>query len=806
MPYGDDPTEPLAAPDAWQRQSPKPAQTIYDPQLGRDVPYVAPVTPLPPPLSVIERYESGGKNLPNYRYDKTHTASGYWQITDTNWRNYGPKLGIDVEKYPTAMSAPREAQQTVAQKMYDEEGYNPWAPYNPALARAIGGGYGKDPAVEGGKWRVEPSAIAAAQARSDGSVWWMTPGEYRAAIEETPSSTKRRSLLKSLMGGDAIADLPELETAKKGGQVKIVGHDGSNRARIAEEELGTDGLIPVFIKGVLRETPPAWIADTHGNERPFNFTPVPKAGSAPSLVSGALGIFGDLPALQKGQSPRSLQQSGDFYSGVRDIAVEGPLQMLAHVLPEVVGKPIIERQRQREADIAQERASAGDTGTDVPRIAGRMVAALPLAAVGGAPTTLARAALAGAVGSAAGAALTPIEEKPGQQFWWEKAKEAGIGAAIGGGLGAGGYGIGQAIAPTFRPQVNAMLKEGIRLTPGQMAGGAARRMEDAFSSVPIVGQAVRAGQRRAIEDFNRAAWNRVLAPLGESLPRSVLPGRDAAQYVDDVIDAAYNRVVPNLVGQADRQFVTDLVQVAQRARSELPTEQRRRFAEIVRSQLLDKVSAPARGDQLKGIDSMLGAEARGYKSDPMHDNRKLGHIIDDLHAAFRATLMRQNPQYAGDLRAANEAYANFVRVGRAASSSGAKEGVFSPAQLRMAVRQSDPSLRKLDFAKGEALMQDLSDAAEATLPRTVPDSGTPERLLTERAMALLAGGGAAYFSPGMLMGGLAATAPYTGIGMNALRGWATAFPAVRNMMAQPFRQGAAVAGPAGTVVGNAGQP
>jgi hypothetical protein len=239
--------------------------------------------------------------------------------------------------------------------------------------------------------------------------------------------------------------------------------------------------------------------------------------------------------------------------------------------------------------------------------------------------------------------------------------------------------------------------------------------------------------------------------------------------------------------------------------ADLPGPQRQRYGDIINHQLLDKVSSPTRGDQLKGIDSMLGAEARGYKSDPLHDNRKLGHFLNDVQTAFRAALTRQNPRYAPALKAANEAWANYVRVSRAAASSGAKEGVFSPAQLRMAVRASDPSLRKMDFGKGEALMQDLSDAAESTLPSTVPDSGTPERLLTERALGLAAGGGAAMVQPHLLLGAAAGTLPYTGAGMNLLRQWATVAPAFRNMLAQPIRQSAVPLGVAGGTLA-AGQP
>lgn len=94
--------------------------------------------PPPSPLDIIEHHESKGKNVPNYRYDKGHTASGYWQITDTTWHGSAPKAGVDIEKYPTAMSAPREVQKTVAQTLFNEHGYAPWAPFNANLAKAVG--------------------------------------------------------------------------------------------------------------------------------------------------------------------------------------------------------------------------------------------------------------------------------------------------------------------------------------------------------------------------------------------------------------------------------------------------------------------------------------------------------------------------------------------------------------------------------------------------------------------------------------------------------------------------------------------
>jgi hypothetical protein len=77
-------------------------------------------------LATIAKYESNSQNVRNSKYDAEHTASGYYQITDTNWRAYAPRSGIDTNKFPTAMSAPPELQAAVAALMYKEGGFSPW--------------------------------------------------------------------------------------------------------------------------------------------------------------------------------------------------------------------------------------------------------------------------------------------------------------------------------------------------------------------------------------------------------------------------------------------------------------------------------------------------------------------------------------------------------------------------------------------------------------------------------------------------------------------------------------------------------
>lgn len=90
-------------------------------------------------LSLISKYESANQNIPNYRYDPTHTAQGYYQITNTNWNNYAPQLGIDLAQYPTAMSAPQDVQAQVATYLLTQTpgGISNWANFNPNLNAAL---------------------------------------------------------------------------------------------------------------------------------------------------------------------------------------------------------------------------------------------------------------------------------------------------------------------------------------------------------------------------------------------------------------------------------------------------------------------------------------------------------------------------------------------------------------------------------------------------------------------------------------------------------------------------------------------
>ena len=361
-------------------------------------------------------------------------------------------------------------------------------------------------------------------------------------------------------------------------------------------------------------------------------------------------------------------------------------------------------------------------------------------------------------------------------------------AAVGGLGGAGGQlamkGVSRVLNPQTDAAVTALMKQGVTPTPGQILGGAPKRMEDAATSIPILGDVIRARQKGVIGEFNDAAINRSLAPLNQKVTSS---GREAIEEAGRKIGAAYDAVLPKVVLKKDQGFANTLA-AAQNNVSSLPAEQQAQFAKIIQDQITNKFTPQGflRGSAFKESDSELGRLARGYLGDANFANRELGKAIRDAQGGLRSLLSQQNPQHAKALDAANEAWANFTRVQGAAGMQGAKEGIFTPAQLSSAVRGQDRSLRHGAFAKGEALMQDLSDSGQKVLNSTVPDSGTPYRA----ALGLAAGGGLAAVNPAALAGTIGASALYTQPAQKVIAALLTQRPELARNLGLAFQRGA----------------
>ena len=89
---------------------------------------------------LVARDESDDRNIPNFRFDSRHTSGGHFQISDTNWRAEAPVLGIDLNVYPNALSAPEQLQGQVAGRMWAKYRYMPWVCCNARLRQHLRAG------------------------------------------------------------------------------------------------------------------------------------------------------------------------------------------------------------------------------------------------------------------------------------------------------------------------------------------------------------------------------------------------------------------------------------------------------------------------------------------------------------------------------------------------------------------------------------------------------------------------------------------------------------------------------------------
>jgi len=326
------------------------------------------------------------------------------------------------------------------------------------------------------------------------------------------------------------------------------------------------------------------------------------------------------------------------------------------------------------------------------------------------------------------------ERAPGAA--WETALTFGLGST----LAAGGNALrASATRAAARPPTAArrLSAEGVTLTPGQMMGGAAGRVEDAMTSVPIVGDAIRSARIRGIESFNEAALGRALAPIQGGAAQTV--GREGVRDLTQAISGAYDQALTGVQVVPDQQLSSDVAAVLNDP--SLPASVRQDLTDIINNTVA-RIGNGIDGQGWKAIDSELGAAARSADaasaSDPI--KRYLRDALKRVREANFGALERVSPGAATGVKAADEATANLVRIRKASQMTGtaANDGLFTPAQLNSAVQATDTSAGNRAYAERNALMQDLTDAAMTVLPSKVPDSGTPIRSLI--SMGGLGGG------------------------------------------------------------------
>ena len=529
----------------------------------------------------------------------------------------------------------------------------------------------------------------------------------------------------------------------------------------------------------------------------------------------------DAPLVEEQQPAQPMSRFQRFITGLADPIV-GAEQLLHNISPEpvrnalnradeflhdrtggVIGRGVDPDTfaRQREQEIQARRAAAGQEGFDGMRLTGNIVN--PVNLVGGAfraPATVAgRLAQSSGIGATMGV-TAPVTEGDPDDFMRQTAQQAGIGAATGVVGDAALRPLANLAGRGGRPDVQTLTREGVNPTTAQIAGGRARATEEALTSVPVLGGAIAGRQREAVQQFNQAAINRAVRPIGGQAQGTGMDGVEAAaRQLDQAYDAARGMVRDGV--PLDGTFQTQLEAVRE-AGEGLTTGMARKLNNVLERQITAKARAGRlSADDFKRLDSALGREIARYRKSPDAPQQDYADVLMDVQHALRDQLVRTNPDAAQAFRAADDGYRHLVILERAANRARNNDGLFTPAQLLAEASRADTRVRNRGIIEGTATFADLARAGQNVLGARVPDSGT-----AGRGMMGVVGAGLGYgaaTAPGttaMAAGGLVGSAlAYRG--MDPLLRRAITSPGGGQILQSLPRAGAAGGGQAGGRLG-----
>lgn len=429
------------------------------------------------------------------------------------------------------------------------------------------------------------------------------------------------------------------------------------------------------------------------------------------------------------QRPSALESAA---MGAGDV-VMGAQQLWAHARPTSdAGRRLNELRGlapksadQIDADVASREAEyqkrlGADAGFDWWRTAGNIGASIPLSLFGG-PV----------VSGAISGALQPVT---GGDFYSTKAAQTAVGGAAGkvGEIITGA--LGKVIAPRVSQEVSSLRAGGVEPTIGQMIGPRAAKIEEKMTSLPVIGSAIADARKRATEQMNKLAMNKALEPTGKTVSAA---GTEGISEVHSALSKAYDDLLPHLQFVPDKQFMDDVAGNAQM--QALAPEQVKRVMNVFDRRVSDRLAqhgGALPGDIYKRVDSELEGLASG--------NGELAPAFKALRGAMRESLRRSSsPEAAAALDDIDRGFAEYAIIRDASSRTGSKEGLFSPEALSSeAMKSARTRVSKNVAAKREGALQDIGQASEKVLGRTIPDSGTAGRVLPWALPAGISGAGA----------------------------------------------------------------
>lgn len=430
-----------------------------------------------------------------------------------------------------------------------------------------------------------------------------------------------------------------------------------------------------------------------------------------------------------------------------------------------------------------ERSPEADAALDqsVPAMLGGMAVDMATMALGGgALKGLSAIPKIGGALSTAGSALqtpkTALQALTGSAAYGAATSQDRLEGAVSAGAGGlGGYGAGKALAlvlkPAVTPSARTLLENDVRITIGDVFGGWAKAAEEKAMSIPGIGDMIRSAKLTAIDDFNRAILSKVVEPLGVHLDDASGVGVQAIDDLYKVVSEPFDRLLPQMNVTLDKSFLQEVSKLKSMS-LRMPDAQRKQFLRIMDSLVLRQFKNPTRtmlGQTMREVDTEIGGLAYNIRRSPAASpsEQQLGSALGELQESLRRLVERSNPDQAPQLQAARQAYHRYKIVEDAASRGTAVKngGVFTPSQLLESVKKQAGKRR---IARGDATRPTFYKEAQAgaeAMTQSVPDSGTPGRVMA----AALGGGAIAGIEPTLAAGMATGMAAYSQPGQTFLR-------------------------------------
>lgn len=546
--------------------------------------------------------------------------------------------------------------------------------------------------------------------------------------------------------------------------------DGTTKAQLVEK-LQRNGM----------QVPADWVEKPRSDAKPLSRTEKVTFGMADPFHGGA--------QLLTKMLPKGVVEAGDRFNNW--------LAENTGLVAKLPDGGVDQQVKEREAEYQSRRAAGGESGFDGYRTLGNVASPANLAIAAGAPAAVTTAGKIGTSALSGGATglLNPITSN---NYAEDKLKQVALGAGFGAAVPAVMGGVSRVVSPkaSLNPEVALLREAGVQPTVGQTLGGRANVLEEKLTSLPILGDAISSSRKSALEQFNSAAINRATAPIGKQVQGT---GQTAVTEAGDLLSQAYDEALSGLkTVKFDKQFSTDVKQLKGLAQNLVP-EMRKKFNSTLQDVLGGRTSQ-ANGitaEAFKKAESDIGKLAASYRGSSTASERELGDALLQLQSLMKEQVARTSPKAAEALRAADEGWANLVRVEGASKAAMNQDGLFTPAQLGQAVRTADKSVRKRAVARGDALMQDLSTAGQNVLGNKVPNSGTADRAF----LGLGALGGVGYFEPMAAAGLLGSAGLYTPQVQGLLRLLVSQRPDLAQPVAEALRKSSPALVPAGAQVG-----